>query len=125
LSYNSNLIHARNVWAGTYKLVANANMVIENVPAIFMPEEIEKTNFRRSLFFRAWAYFNAVRIWGDVPLITTPVGTGSDNFYPERTSKEIVYDQIVSDLQFSEAAGLPITDTSGRVSLAAVKSLIG
>ena len=124
LSYNSNLIHARNVWAGTYKLVANANMVIENVPAIFMSEDRKKQLLGEAYFLRAWAYFNAVRIWGDVPLITTPVGTGSDNFYPERTSKEIVYDQIVSDLKFAEAAGLPFTDTSGRVSLAAVKSLM-
>jgi hypothetical protein len=124
LSYNSNVIHAKNVWAGTYRLIANANMVIENVPAIFMPEERRTQILGEAYFLRAWAYFNAVRIWGDIPLLKTPVGTGSPDFYAKRTSQEIVYDQIVSDLQFSEAAGLPITDTSGRVSLAAVKSLL-
>jgi len=124
LSYTSNLIHARSIWAGTYKLVGNANMVIENVPAIFMSEARKKQILGEAYFLRAWAYFNAVRIWGDVPLITTPVGTGSDNFYAQRTSQDIVYDQIVSDLQFAETAGLPSTDASGRVSLAAVKSLL-
>ncbi|MDC0643744.1 RagB/SusD family nutrient uptake outer membrane protein [Flavobacteriaceae bacterium] len=124
LSYTSNLIHAGSIWAGTYKLVGNANMVIENVPAILMSEARKKQILGEAYFLRAWAYFNAVRIWGDVPLITTPVATGSDNFYAQRTSQDIVYDQIVSDLQFAETAGLPATDASGRVSLAAVKSLL-
>jgi len=124
LSYNSNLIHARNVWAGTYKLIANANLVIENVPDIFMPEERKKQILGEAYFLRAWAYFNAVRIWGDVPLLTSPVGTGSPDFYAERTSQTIVYDQIVSDLKFSEESGLDFINESGRVSLAAVKSLL-
>jgi len=124
LSYNSNLIHARTVWAGTYKLIANANLVIENVPDIFMPEERKKQILGEAYFLRAWAYFNAVRIWGDVPLLTSPVGTGSPDFYAERTSQTIVYDQIVSDLKFSEESGLDFINESGRVSLAAVKSLL-
>ena len=124
LSYNSNLIHARSVWAGTYKLVGNANMVIENVPAIFMSEERKKQILGEAYFLRAWAYFNAVRIWGDIPLITSPIGTGSADFYAERTSQDIVYNQIIFDLQFAETAGLPSTDATGRVSLAAVKSLL-
>ena len=124
LSYNSNLIHARSIWAGTYKLVGNANMVIENVPDIFMPEERKKQILGEAYFLRAWAYFNAVRIWGDIPLITSPVETGSSNFYAERTDQSLVYDQIISDLQFSESSGLNETDNTGRVSLAAVKSLL-
>ena len=124
LSYTSNLIHARNIWAGTYKLIGNANMVIENVPDIFMSEDRKKQILGEAYFLRAWAYFNAVRIWGDIPLLTSPVGTGSPDFYAERTSQSIVYDQIVSDLQFAETAGLPFIDQSGRVSTAAVKSLL-
>jgi hypothetical protein len=124
LSYNSNLLHARNIWAGTYKLIANANMVIENVPGIFMPESRKNQILGEAYFLRAWAYFNAVRIWGDIPLLTSPVGTGDENFYAERTDQSVVYDQIVSDLKFSETSGLNDTETNGRVSLAAVKSLL-
>ena len=124
LSYNSNLIHARTVWAGTYKLIANANLVIENVPDIFMSEDRKKQILGEAYFLRAWAYFNAVRIWGDIPLLTSPVGTGSPDFYAERTSQSIVYDQIVSDLKFSEGSGLAFIDQRGRVSMAAVKSLL-
>ena len=124
LSYNSNLIHARTVWAGTYKLIANANLVIENVPDIFMSEDRKKQILGEAYFLRAWAYFNAVRIWGDIPLLTSPVGTGSPDFYAERTSQSIVYDQIVSDLKFSEGSGLAFLDPRGRVSMAAVKSLL-
>ena len=124
LSYNSNLMHARAVWGGTYKLIANANMVITYVPDIFMSEARKKQILGEAYFLRAWAYFNAVRIWGDIPLLTSPVGTGSPDFYAERTSQSIVYDQIVSDLKFSEESGLAFKDESGRVSIAAVKSLL-
>jgi starch-binding outer membrane protein, SusD/RagB family len=124
LSYDSNLIHARTVWAGTYKLIANANLLIENVPDIFMPEARKKQILGEAYFLRAWAYFNAVRIWGDVPLLTSAVGTGDPDFYAERTSQIIVYDQIVSDLKISEESGLNFIDERGRVSLAAVKSLL-
>jgi hypothetical protein len=106
------------------KLIANANMVIENVPGIFMPESRKNQILGEAYFLRAWAYFNAVRIWGDIPLLTSPVGTGDENFYPERTDQSVVYDQIVSDLKFSETSGLNATDSTGRVSLAAVKSLL-
>jgi hypothetical protein len=124
LSYNSNLIHARAVWGGTYKLIANANMVITYVPDIFMDEDRKKQILGEAYFLRAWAYFNAVRIWGDIPLLTSPVGTASPDFYAKRTSQSIVYDQIVSDLKFSEESGLAFIDESGRVSIAAVKSLL-
>ncbi|MDB9827474.1 RagB/SusD family nutrient uptake outer membrane protein [Flavobacteriaceae bacterium] len=124
LSYDSNIAHVKNIWAGTYKLVANANMVIEKVPGIYMPENRKKQILGEAYFLRAWAYFNAVRIWGDIPLITSPVGTGSEDFYAARTSQSEVYNQIVSDLKFSESSGLPFTDQTGRVSMAAVKSLL-
>lgn len=124
LTHNSNIQHARNIWGGAYKLIANANMVIENVPSIFMDEDRKSQILGEAYFLRAWAYFNAVRIWGDIPLITSPVRTGDDNFYAGRTDQSDVYDQIVSDLKFSETSGLNDTESNGRVSLAAVKSLL-
>ena len=124
LTHNSNIQHAKNIWAGTYKLIANANMVIEKIPDIFMSEDRKNQILGEAYFLRAWAYFNAVRIWGDLPLLTSPIGTGSSDFYAERTDQSIIYDQIVSDLKFSETSGLNDTDSTGRVSLAAVKSLM-
>jgi hypothetical protein len=75
-------------------------------------------------FLRAWAYFYAVRIWGDVPLILAPQSYTSEDFFPSRTPQDAVYTQIVEDLTTAENAGLPWTDPTGRVSQSAAKSLL-
>jgi hypothetical protein len=75
-------------------------------------------------FLRAWAYFYAVMICGDVPLILTPQSSTSEDFFPSRTPQDAVYAQIVEDLTTAEAAGLPWTDPTGRVSQSAAKSLL-
>lgn len=123
LIYDGNTGHVINWWNGTYRVIAQANLVLEKVPAITPMDEAQK---RRILgeahFFRAWAYFYAVRLWGDVPLVTKPQTAESEDFFPSRASKEEVYNQIVADLTAAESAGLPWMDVKGRVSLAAVKS---
>ncbi len=124
LSYDANTLHIRNWWRGVYKVIANTNLVLENVPSIEMDEAQKNKVLGEARFFRAWAYFYAVRLWGDVPLITMPQSATSEDFSPTRSSQKEVYDQIVADLQGAESAGLPWTDESGRVSQSAVKSLL-
>ena len=75
-------------------------------------------------FMRAFHYFNLVRMFGDVPLILEPVDAGSELLYPERTDKAEVYATIVTDLQEAEAADLPGTNTRGRVTSTAVKTML-
>ncbi|SHJ85299.1 RagB/SusD family nutrient uptake outer membrane protein [Pseudozobellia thermophila] len=124
LSYDANTLHVRNWWRGIYKVIANANLVLENVPGIDMDEAQRDKILGEARFLRAWAYFYAVRIWGDVPLITLPQSATSEDFFPERSSQQEVYSLIVTDLTEAEGAGLPWTDESGRVSQAAVKTLL-
>ncbi len=123
LTYDGNTQHVINWWNGLYRVIANANLVIEKVPPITPMDEKQKTKILgEAKFLRAWAYFYAVRLWGDVPLILKPQSTTSEDFMPSRTPQEQVYKQIVDDLMAAEAAGLPWMDVSGRVNLAAVKS---
>src|SRR5688572_1861003 len=122
LTYDPNTGHIQNWWRGLYKVIANANLVLENVPKITMDEAAKKKVLGEAHFFRAWAYFYAVRIWGDVPLITKPQSATSEDFFPTRTSSEEVYNLIVEDLLTAEQAGLSWTDPTGRVSQSAVKS---
>jgi hypothetical protein len=125
LTYDGNTGHVNNWWRGLYRVIAQANLVLEKVPGITPMDEAQKSRILgEAQFFRAWAYFYAVRIWGDVPLILSPQSASSENFFPSRTPQEVVYDQIVSDLQAAEAAGLPWMDMSGRVSLAAVTAML-
>jgi hypothetical protein len=125
LKYDGYNAHVINWWNGIYKVVANANMVITKVPTITPMDEAQKKKILgEGHFMRAWAYFYAVRLWGDVPLITEPQTASSADFQPSRANKEEVYKLIVDDLLIAEQAGLPWMDVSGRVNQAAVKSLL-
>jgi starch-binding outer membrane protein, SusD/RagB family len=124
LTYDPNTGHIQNWWRGLYRVIANANLVLENVPKITMDEAAKTKVLGEARFLRAWAYFYAVRIWGDVPLILTPQSATSEDFFPSRAATEAIYTQIVEDLVTAESAGLPWTDATGRVSQSAAKSLL-
>ncbi|MDN5213674.1 RagB/SusD family nutrient uptake outer membrane protein [Fulvivirgaceae bacterium BMA12] len=71
---NSNQAMFKNLqdWERFYKAITQCNVVMEQVPKIeeFIKEE-EKSRFVAEVkFIRAFLYFNMVRIWGDVPLVT-------------------------------------------------------
>lgn len=125
LVYDGRTQHIINYWNGLYRVIANANLVLDRVPAITpMNENQKKKVLGEARLLRAWAYFYLVRLWGDVPLITLPQTANSEDFKPSPSSKEAVYDLIVEDLKIAEAAGLPWMDVSGRANLAAAKSLL-
>ncbi|MCF2445475.1 RagB/SusD family nutrient uptake outer membrane protein [Dyadobacter sp. CY345] len=128
LTYDGNTAHINNWYNGLYRIIANANLALEKIPTIpFLAPatEAQKTKLiGEARFLRAWAYFYAVRLWGDVPLVTTPQTANSTDFLPSRAPQEEIYKLIVDDLVAAEAAGLPVTETSGRATQMAVKSLL-
>lgn len=124
LTYDGNTLHIVSWWNGLYRVIAQANLVLENVPRIKMDEGQQKRILGEAHFLRAWAYFYAARLWGNVPLITAPQTATSEDFFPSRAPLEEVYKLIEEDLLTAEAAGLPWMDISGRVSMAAVKALL-
>ncbi|GAB3764331.1 RagB/SusD family nutrient uptake outer membrane protein [Spirosoma pomorum] len=123
LVHDGNTAHVVNYWNGLYTLIANANLVIDKVPGITPMDAAQKAKILgEARFLRATAYFTAVRLWGDVPLITTPQSAASADFLPARASQEDVYKLIVDDLTAAESAGLAWMDVSGRANMAAVKT---
>lgn len=123
LVYNGDNLHINQWWTGLYRVIAQANLVLDNVPAISPMDETQKNNvLSEARFLRAWAYFYLVRLWGDVPLILTSQTPASEDFSPTRSTTEEVYNAIVEDLLAAEASGLPWMDATGRVGLAAIKA---
>ncbi len=123
LVHDGNTAHVVNYWNGLYKVIAQANQVIAKVPPITpMPDAQKKKILGEAKFLRASAYFTAVRLWGDIPLITNPQTASSEDFLPSRASQEDIYKLIIADLTEAENAGLAWMDVSGRVGLAAVKA---
>lgn len=125
LVYDGNTGHIVNWWNGLYRMIAQANQVLDKVPGITPMDAAQKTKILgEAKFLRAWAYFQLVQLWGDVPLVTKPQTAASEDFLPIRTPKEEVYKLIVDDLTAAEKAGLPWMDVSGRVNLAATKAML-
>ena len=124
LANNSDNTYGGTYWTSSYKGIANANLAIINIPGITMDENQKKRLIGEAQFLRAYYYFNLVRIFGQIPLITEPVGLASEALYPAKVTEEEVYNLIVADLVAAEAAGLPATDKSGKVTTGAIKSLL-
>lgn len=121
---NSDNGYGNTYWVSSYRGIANANLAIAKIPEIEMDEALKTQLLGEARFLRAYYYYNLVRIFGKVPLITEPVGLNSPELYPTAAPEEDTYTQIVDDLTTAEASGLPFTDPSGRASLGAVKSLL-
>ncbi|GAB3988521.1 RagB/SusD family nutrient uptake outer membrane protein [Spirosoma daeguense] len=124
LTNNSDNTYGRTYWVSCYKGIGNANLAIAKIPGITMDATAKNKSLGEARFLRAWYYYNLVRIFGKVPLVTEPVGLTSENLYAEQATEEAVYNLIVADLLEAEKSGLPYLDKTGRVSLGAIKSLL-
>lgn len=89
-------------WNNLYETISRANYAIKYIPTVF-PNGGDAANqlTGQARALRALAYFYAVRVWGDVPLITEPYESVQQDFFVRKTDKEAVLDQIEADLIFA------------------------
>lgn len=87
-----------NYWANHYSLISLANNVIVAVDSISSPDEATLVNVAEAKFIRAWAYFNLVRSFGEVPKIDFRIVTQDQAIVPKSSIAEI-YALIDQDLQ--------------------------
>jgi hypothetical protein len=111
-----------DLWKLCFNVIRTSNDVIANYQQVNGSEEFKNKHAAIAYFTRAFAYFTAVRTWGEVPIITTNISASEA---PERDPVEDVYALIVSDLQWAEQY-LPTAwpDQPGKPSLGAAKSLL-
>ncbi|MBJ6142489.1 RagB/SusD family nutrient uptake outer membrane protein [Hymenobacter sp. BT559] len=113
-----------SMWNNAYNGIGAANLAIARIPAVSMDETQKKALLGQAYFIRAFLYYHLVRLYGDVPLITTPIDGSSPDLYPTRAPQADVYNLIIADLQAAEQSGLAAVDRSGRISQGAVKALL-
>jgi len=111
-------------WSALYLGVKRANVVLEKVPAIAMDETLKNRYLGEASFLRALFYFDLVRAWGDVPIITTT----NPDMAAGREAATKVYALIVSDLKFAvenlPERNLYTANDIGRASQGAAKALL-
>ena len=98
-----------------YGAIEATNIAIKNLN--MMPETTKRNSLLgEALALRAFAYLNLISIYGDVPANWQPLEDmdpdDESTFYPKRTSRDVIYDRIVSDLQ-TAANYMPWFEESG------------
>ncbi|MBO9732737.1 MAG: RagB/SusD family nutrient uptake outer membrane protein [Chitinophaga sp.] len=91
-------------WSRFYSTILQTNLILEKLPLVpdntFLddPEKGRKNIAGQTLFIRSYVYFQLLRTFGDVPLITTPDPNPIANTPLARTDKKVVAQQILNDL---------------------------
>lgn len=113
-------------WQNAYNGIFRANSVLDNIDN---PEDY-RGGQRAQLeaeakFMRALYYFDLVRGFGGVPLVTTRL-TVEESQNTGRASESEIYSQIITDLE-DAIDGLPAPDniSAGRANVAAAHALLG
>lgn len=120
-------IQVQKTWVACYDGIQRCNIVITRLEKNDeISEDFKLRKQGEAYFLRALTYFNMVRIWGGVPLITEEVTNVNDAFNHTRSTIEAVYEQIIKDLEFA-AKYLPVSYNSsnmGRATKGAAQTLL-
>ncbi len=114
-------------WTGHYLGVARANAILDRLPATTIPQASKDRFEGEAKFMRAMFYFNLVRLFGNVQLVTAEITSPYGANDLTRSPSSQVYELIVNDLKAAEEklpATIPAAE-AGRASRWAAKSLLG
>lgn len=103
-------------WNAFYSMILRANTAIEKIPNI---AAYDKNLLGEAYALRAYAYFDAYRVWGGVPLFTEASLVLNSDSYKEKASPQEVLDLVLSDLAQAEALITNVT-SNYRFSVASI-----
>ncbi|NKI28400.1 RagB/SusD family nutrient uptake outer membrane protein [Arenibacter sp. 6A1] len=99
LDLNDNNGDATALWQSNYQGIALANTVIEYVPNVPMNDQnLKERLIAEAKFLRAFYYFELVRVYGEVPILTEVISNTDELIGITRNSVEEVYALIEQDL---------------------------
>jgi len=95
-------------WSGFYNTIHHCNLLLQKVEEIAFDDEAQKAEIAATAyFFRAFTYFDLVRIYGDIPLVLEPtLGKPELENYFARSPKSEILALIKADVD-KAVAGLP------------------
>lgn len=122
-------------WAYLYSTIGKCNTVINNVRAVndpAMTADRKEEIVGEASFIRAFMYFQAVQLWGSVPLQLKEVKTVSaanlneiyPQIFPARATQEEVYAQIIADLETALTRVRTTAPNKGFATQGAVNALL-
>jgi len=117
-----------NAWRDHYEGIAATNIILEKIGNVDFGANDKKDQYiAEAKFLRALYYFDLVRMFGDVPLVTSEITSPFAGLEFIRNPAEEIYALIVDDLTAAEQS-LPVSylpDDAGRATRGAAKALLG
>lgn len=86
-----------DLWASAYRTIRITNDILKGIETSSLSKEITNNVAAKARYIRAFTYFDLVRRYGEVPLITEPQQVDED-LLQGRTPKAGVYDFIYDEL---------------------------
>ncbi|MEM6765095.1 MAG: RagB/SusD family nutrient uptake outer membrane protein [Bacteroidota bacterium] len=100
----SSSAQVKNYWSDAYRLIARANLLLSGIDEVPMDQSLIDKYKAEALFLRSLKYFDLIRYFGDVPMKLVPDNASNrEEFTPTRTSIDVIYDQIIPDLEWALA----------------------
>ncbi|MBT31225.1 MAG: RagB/SusD family nutrient uptake outer membrane protein [Thalassobius sp.] len=115
------------LWTKGYSGIFRANILLSKLPDVDMDDDVKTRFTAESRFLRAYFYFDLIRFFKSIPLLTEPVEPS--NFYTVvQNSREEVYAAIEEDL-LAAIPNLPedidLSTEAGRATKGAAIALLG
>ncbi len=89
-----------SAWAAWYNVIYNANVVLENMEAVAFSKPEIKDQFRAELLFlRAYAHFELVRLFGDVPQVEKVYSVSETKTVPQTAGADVLKNLVIRDLK--------------------------
>jgi len=118
----------RTTWQNYYRLINRSNLVLDKIEGADISIVVNKNRYIGEVkFLRALAYFNLVRIFGDVPMITTVI-TDDEALKIGREKVDKIYNEVIIKDLFDAESKLPVEYSGtevGRVTQGAAKAMLG
>lgn len=123
-----------DTWNMWYKVIYDANVAISKIPsATFDSESIRNQFLNEAYFLRGWAYFELVRLFGNVPVIDRPMSPSEIKSVKQSTAIDVLNNRVIPDLKNAEAlpykedmrdANNSKIDKKGRADKMAAKAML-
>jgi hypothetical protein len=115
-----------DLWTTSYAGIRATNYLLTKASESDLGSQIDRW-VGEALFFRAYHYWNLVKTYGGVPLITKVLDVSSPEVYTARSTQQEIIDFILADLD-NAVAKLPkqselTADETGRVTQGAALAL--
>ena len=122
---------SNNIRASVWGRIRNCNDVIWGLNQSTLPEDQKNELLGQAYFLRAWCYYNIIKWYGGVPLVTEVLPPLASSFTPRSTTREsfqFIFDDLDTAAELLRAKTIDggwSGDNYGRVTTASAMALKG